>query len=233
MKHEKQERQKHVGQVYESKHPLVRHKLSLLRQTGTGVRRFRELVWEITALLAYEALADLTLIETEVDTPLAPAPGHILDEHVAIVPILRAGLGMVDPIWDLIPAAQVGHIGLYRDEETLQPVEYYCKLPPGDQMDVCLLLDPMLATGGSAVAACNILKRRGMQRIKYMGLIAAPEGLERLHSTHPDIDIHVAVVDRCLNDVGYIVPGLGDAGDRLFGTRVEEPAQIPDTPEAL
>jgi len=220
-----------MNQVYESTHPLVRHKLTFLRQTDTGVRRFQELVWELSTLLAYEALADLTLDETAVTTPLDEAAGHVLAERVALVPILRAGLGMVDPIWNLIPDAQVGHIGLYRDEETLQPVEYYCKLPQASQVDVCLLLDPMLATGGSTTAACNILKGHGIERIKFVGLIAAPEGIARLHGSHPDIDIHVATVDCCLNDRGYIVPGLGDAGDRLFGTKMEEAARIPAVAE--
>jgi uracil phosphoribosyltransferase len=155
----------------------------------------------------------------------------VLAERVTLVPILRAGLGMVDPIWNLIPDAQVGHIGLYRDEVTLLPVEYYCKLPPASQVDTCILLDPMLATGGSATAACNILHGRGIHRIKYLGLIAAPEGIARLHGAHPEVDIHVAAVDRCLNDRGYIVPGLGDAGDRLFGTKVEEATRIPDALE--
>jgi uracil phosphoribosyltransferase len=217
-----------MNQVYESQHPLVRHKLTFLRQTDTGVRRFQELVWELTTLLAYEALASLALNETSVRTPLAEASGHVLSERVALVPILRAGLGMVDPIWSLIPEAQVGHIGLYRDETTLRPVEYYCKLPPASQVDICLLLDPMLATGGSTTAACNILKRHGIHRIKYVGLIAAPEGIAQLHGTHPDVDIHVAVVDCCLNNQGYIVPGLGDAGDRLFGTKLEEATRLPD-----
>jgi uracil phosphoribosyltransferase len=220
-----------MNQVYESRHPLVRHKLTFLRQTDTGVRRFQELVWELSTLLAYEALADLALTRTAVTTPLAEAPGHVLAERVALVPILRAGLGMVDPIWSLIPDAQVGHIGLYRDETTLQPVEYYCKLPQASQVDVCLLLDPMLATGGSTTAACNILKGHGIHRIKYVGLIAAPEGIDQVHSAHPDIDIHIATVDCCLDDRGYIVPGLGDAGDRLFGTKVEEATRIPDTLE--
>jgi len=220
-----------MNRAHESDHPLVRHKLTLLRQIDIGVRRFRELLWELTALLAYEALADLDLEETSVTTPLDEAAGHTLTERVALVPVLRAGLGMVDPIWNLIPDAQVGHIGLYRDEETLQPVEYYSKLPPADQVDVCLLLDPMLATGGSAVAACNILKRWGIQRIKYIGLIAAPEGISRLQESHPDVDIHIAAADCCLNDRGYIVPGLGDAGDRLFGTKVHEATRIPNPPE--
>jgi uracil phosphoribosyltransferase len=216
-----------MNAVYESKHPLVRHKLTLLRQSGTGIRGFRELLWDLTALLAYEALADLKLTETSVTTPLDVAPGYVLADQVALVPVLRAGLGMVDPVWNLIPDAQVGHIGLYRDEETLQPVEYYSKLPAADEVDVCFLLDPMLATGGSAVAACNILKREGMKRVKFVGLIAAPEGIARMHDAHPDVDIHIAVADCCLNNKGYIVPGLGDAGDRLFGTRVDEASQIP------
>jgi uracil phosphoribosyltransferase len=213
--------------VFESRHPLVRHKVTILRQTDTGVRRFREVVWELVGLLAYEALADLTLAEKEITTPLARTTGLVLTERVALVPILRAGLGMVDPIWNLLPEAQIGHIGLYRDEETLEPVEYYSKLPPASQVDVCLLLDPMLATGGSAVAACNILKRSGIERIKYLGLIAAPEGIARLHEVHPDVHIHLAAADCCLNDRGYIVPGLGDAGDRLFGTKVDEAERIP------
>ena len=219
-----------MNQVYESTHPLVRHKLTLLRRAGTGVRHFRELVWDLTTLLAYEALADLALTETSVTTPLDQAAGYVATERLALVPVLRAGLGMVDPIWNLIPDAQVGHIGLYRDEATLQPVEYYSKLPPASEVDVALLLDPMLATGGSAVAACNILKRWGIGRVKYVGLIAAPEGIARLHAAHPDIDIHIAAADCCLNDRGYIVPGLGDAGDRLFGTKLYEATRIPDAP---
>jgi uracil phosphoribosyltransferase len=205
----------------------VQHKLSFLRQTDTGARRFQELVWELTTLLAYEVLADLVVTETPVTTPLAETSGYVLAQRVTLVPILRAGLGMVDPIWSLIPDAQVGHIGLYRDEVTLQPVEYYSKLPPASQVDTCILLDPMLATGGSTTAACNILKGRGIRRIKYLGLIAAPEGIARLHGAHPDVDIHVAAVDSYLNDRGYIVPGLGDAGDRLFGTKDEEATRIP------
>lgn len=220
-----------LSNIYESRHPLVQHKLAFLRRTDTGVRSFQELVWELSTLLAYEALADLALAETTVTTPLDETTGHVLAERVALVPILRAGLGMVDPIWNLIPDAQVGHIGLYRNEDTLQPVEYYSKLPPSSQVDVCLLLDPMLATGGSTTAACNILKGQGMQRIKYVGLIAAPEGIARVHAVHPDVDIHVAAVDCRLNDQGYIVPGLGDAGDRLFGTKMDEAARIPDSPQ--
>jgi uracil phosphoribosyltransferase len=204
-----------------------------LRQTDTGVRRFQELVWELTTLLAYEALADLAVVEKTVTTPLAEAGGYALVEQVALVPVLRAGLGMVDPIWNLLPEAQVGHIGLYRDEETLQPVQYYCKLPPASQVDVCLLLDLMLATGGSAVAACSILKQHGLRRIKYLGLIAAPDGIARMYEHHPDVAIHIAAADCCLNDRGYIVPGLGDAGDRLFGTKMDEAARIPEIVEEL
>lgn len=205
----------------------MRHKLTYLRRTDTGVRRFRELVWELTTLLAYEALADVSVAEVKVTTPLGQATGQVLAERIALVPILRAGLGMVDPIWNLIPDAQVGHIGLFRDEETLRPIEYYCKLPPASQVDVCLLLDPMLATGGSAVTACSILKRHGMRHIKYVGLIAAPPGIAQMHEMHPDVDIHIAAADSCLNDKGYIVPGLGDAGDRLFGTKLEEAVHTP------
>jgi uracil phosphoribosyltransferase len=220
-----------MNRVHESKHPLIQHKLTFLRQSDTGVRRFQELVWELTTLLAYEALTDLALVDTPVTTPLAQADGHVLAERIALVPILRAGLGMVDPIWNLIPDAQVGHIGLYRNESTLQPVQYYCKLPPASQVDICLLLDPMLATGGSTTAACKILKDKGIHRIKFVGIIAAPEGIEMLHSAHPDVDIFVGVVDCCLNDHGYIVPGLGDAGDRLFGTKVDEATRIPNGAE--
>ena len=217
--------------VYESSHPLVLHKLTLLRKAGTGIRGFRELVWDLTTLLSYEALSDLALAKTLIETPLEETAGYTVVERIALVPILRAGLGMVDPIWNLIPDAQVGHIGLFRDESTLKPVQYYSKLPSADQVDVCFLLDPMLATGGSAVAACKILKQHGIRRIKYVGLIAAPEGIGGLHEAHPDVDIHIAAADCCLNDKGYIVPGLGDAGDRLFGTKVDEPSRIPNSLE--
>jgi len=204
--------------VYASPHPLVAHKLTKLRDRNTEPKKFRELIREIAALIAYEATLDLATVPTTVQTPLAVAPGTVLREKVGLVPILRAGLGMVEGIWDLMPTAEVWHIGLYRDEHTLKPVEYYNKLPIEPTVSVCLVLDPMLATGGSAVAAINILKRWGVIKIKFVGLIAAPEGIENLSRNHPDVPIHIAAVDSHLNDIGYIVPGLGDAGDRQFGT---------------
>lgn len=204
--------------VHVSNHPLIRHKLTLLRDTRTEPKKFRELVREIAILLAYEATQDLSVEPVEVQTPLAIAQGYNLREPIGLVPILRAGLGMVEGIWEMMPSAEVWHIGLYRDERTLRPVEYYNKLPVAPTVHVCLILDPMLATGGSAVATVDILKRWGARRIKFVGLIAAPEGIDRLNSAHPDVPIHVAAVDDRLNDIGYIVPGLGDAGDRQFGT---------------
>ncbi len=201
-----------------SNHPLIQHKLTLLRDKRTEPKKFRELVREIAILLAYEATQDLAVEQVEVETPLATAPGYELREPIGLVPILRAGLGMVEGIWEMMPSAEVWHIGLYRDERTLRPVEYYNKLPVAPTVHVCLILDPMLATGGSAVATVDILKRWGAQRIKFVGLIAAPEGIERLSSAHPDVPIHLAAVDERLNEIGYIVPGLGDAGDRQFGT---------------
>jgi uracil phosphoribosyltransferase len=207
-----------VYDVHVSNHPLIRHKLTLLRDKRTEPKKFRELVREIAILLAYEATQDLGVEPVEVETPLASAPGYELREPIGLVPILRAGLGMVEGIWEMMPSAEVWHIGLYRDERTLRPVEYYNKLPVAPTVHVCLILDPMLATGGSAVATVDILKRWGAQRVKFVGLIAAPEGIERLSSAHPDVPIHLAAVDQHLNDIGYIVPGLGDAGDRQFGT---------------
>jgi uracil phosphoribosyltransferase len=207
-----------VHDVHVSNHPLIRHKLTLLRDKRTEPKKFRELVREIAILLAYEATQDLVVEPVQVETPLANAPGYELREPIGLVPILRAGLGMVEGIWEMMPSAEVWHIGLYRDERTLRPVEYYNKLPVAPTVHVCLILDPMLATGGSAVATVDILKRWGAQRIKFVGLIAAPEGIERLSSAHPDVPIHLAAVDKHLNDIGYIVPGLGDAGDRQFGT---------------
>lgn len=207
-----------MADVHVSKHPLVLHKLTLLRRTVTEPKKFRELVRELSQFLLYEATLDLPLAPRQVETPLATFAGHRIAEQVGLVPILRAGLGMVDPILDLIPNAHVWHIGLYRDHHTLAPVTYYNKLPPQVDVDVCLVLDPMLATGGSASAAVTILKEWGAHRIKFLGLIAAPEGVHTLATDHPDVPIHLAAVDERLNDKGYILPGLGDAGDRQFGT---------------
>jgi uracil phosphoribosyltransferase len=184
----------------------------------TEPKKFRELIRELAMLMAYEATADLALEPLTVTTPMGQAEGHVLKEKIGLVPILRAGLGMVDGVWEMMPAAEVWHIGIYRDEATLRPVEYYNKLPVEPTVQVCLILDPMLATGGSAVATVDILKRWGAQRIKFVGLIAAPEGIKRLVEAHPDVAIHVAAIDDHLNEIGYIVPGLGDAGDRQFGT---------------
>lgn len=204
--------------VYESKHPLVKHKLTLLRDVNTKPKKFRELIRELAMLLCYEATADLTLQALTVQTPMGTAVGSEVNEKVGLIPVLRAGLGMVDGIWEMMPGAEVWHIGLYRDERTLKPVSYYNKLPTSPTVQVCLVLDPMLATGGSAVATIDILKKWGAKRIKYVGLLAAPEGINRLQTAHPDVPIHIAQIDSHLNDIGYIVPGLGDAGDRQFGT---------------
>jgi uracil phosphoribosyltransferase len=204
--------------VFPSKHPLVAHKLTKLRDQRTEPKKFRELIREISALMSYEATADLRTMQVDIDTPLAQTTGEQMKEPLALIPILRAGLGMVEGVWSLMPSAEVWHIGLYRDENTLQPVEYYNKLPIEPTVSVCLILDPMLATGGSAVATVDILKRWGVKRIKFVGVIAAPEGIETLHSYHPDVPIHIASIDEKLNKNGYIVPGLGDAGDRQFGT---------------
>lgn len=201
-----------------SKHPLLAHKLSKLRDVKTEPKKFRELVREMAGLLAYEATADLKIEPIEVQTPLKIAPGFKLIEKIGLVPILRAGLGMVEGIWELMPSAEVWHIGIYRDEKTLKPVEYYNKLPTEPTVSVCLVLDPMLATGGSAVATVDVLKRWGVNRIKFVGLIGAPEGVAQLQKHHPDVPIYLAALDDHLNEVGYIVPGLGDAGDRQFGT---------------
>jgi len=204
--------------VYVSEHPLVKHKLTLLRSVTTEHKKFRELIRELAMLLGYEATADLRLSETTVETPMATAQGYRLQEAVGLVPILRAGLGMVEGIHEMIPGAQVWHLGIYRDEKTLRPVSYYNKLPVEPTVQLCLVLDPMLATGGSATAAVQILKEWGVSRIKFVGLIAAPEGIETLSSAHPDLPIHLAAIDDHLNERGFIVPGLGDAGDRQFGT---------------
>ena len=201
-------------------HPLIQHKLTLIRDIRTGTKDFRELLEEIAMLMAYELTRDLPLEEIEVETPVAKCRAKVLaGKKISVVPILRAGLGMVSGVLQLIPAAKVGHIGVYRDPQTFKPVEYYCKLPP----DVCerevIVIDPMLATGGSSVAAIDMLKRGGAKQIKLMCLVAAPEGVKVVNDAHPDVEIYTAAVDECLNDHGYIVPGLGDAGDRIFGTK--------------
>jgi uracil phosphoribosyltransferase len=204
--------------IFPSKHPLVIHKLTLLRRKDTEPKKFRELVREIAGLLTYEATADLITSPISVETPLATAEGVALEEKIGLVPILRSGLGMVEGVWELMPSAEVWHIGLYRDERTLKPVEYYNKLPVEPTVSVCLILDPMLATGGSAVATVDLLKKWGVRKIKFVGIIAAPEGLALMQERHPEVPIHLAAIDERLNEHGYILPGLGDAGDRQFGT---------------
>ncbi len=204
--------------VFPSSHPLVSHKLTKLRDKNTDPKKFRELVREMAGLLAYEATSDMVLTPTTVETPLALTNGAELKEKIGLVPILRAGLGMVEGIWGLMPTAEVWHIGLYRDERTLKPVEYYNKLPVEPTVSVCLILDPMLATGGSAVATVDVLERWGVKKIKFVGLIGAPEGIALLRQRHPEVPIHLAAIDERLNEHGYILPGLGDAGDRQFGT---------------
>ena len=201
-------------------HPLIQHKLSILRDKNTSTKDFRQLINEISMLMIFEATRDLPLEEVEVETPIAVAKcKHIAGRKLAFVPILRAGLGMVDGALQLVPSARIGHIGLYRDEKTLKPVEYYCKLPKDiDQRDV-FVVDPMLATGGSAIDAISQIKQRGPRKITFMCTIAAPEGIEALQKAHPDVDIFCAACDSHLNEIGYIVPGVGDAGDRIFGTK--------------
>jgi len=206
--------------VHIMQHPLIKHKISFLRDKNTGTKIFNELVSEIAMLICYEATRNLPLETVEIETPLAVAQAEVIcGKKMAIVPILRAGLGMVDGVKQLVPNAKVGHIGLYRDEETLEPVKYYCKMPPDiDQRDV-FVLDPMLATGGSACAAIQFIKDYGTKSIKLMCIIAAPEGIKKITETHPDVEIYCGTVDSHLNEYGYIVPGLGDAGDRIFGTK--------------
>ena len=209
-----------MEKVHVLNHPLLQHKLSILRDENTGVRDFRQIVSEIATLMCYEATRDLPLKEVEIQTPVAKAKVNVIaGKKLAIVPILRAGLGMVDGILTLIPSVKVGHIGLYRDPQTLEPVEYYCKMPTDISERDIIVLDPMLATGGSASAAIQFMKGYGCKNIKLMNILAAPEGIERVHKDHPDVEIFIAAVDEKLNDHGYIVPGLGDAGDRIFGTK--------------
>lgn len=213
-----------AANVYPSAHPLTKHKLTLLRRNTTEPKKFRELVGELSMMMAYEATQDLAMLPMAVETPLTTTMGAHMGEKIGLIPILRAGLGMVEGAWRLLPQAEVWHLGLYRDERTLKPVEYYNKLPTDPTVQLCLILDPMLATGGSAIAAVDVLKRWGVARIKFVGLIAAPEGIEALHTTHPDVDIHIAAIDERLTNkddsfpTGFIWPGLGDAGDRQFGT---------------
>jgi uracil phosphoribosyltransferase len=204
--------------IFPSTHPMVAHKVTLLRDKNTEPKKFRELIREIATLMTYEATSDLLLQPKQVDTPLALYNGSALREKIGLVPILRAGLGMVEGVWNLMPSAEVWHIGLYRDERTLKPVEYYNKLPVEPTVTVCLILDPMLATGGSAVATVDVLKRWGVRKIKFVGIIGAPEGIRLMTERHPEVPIHLAAIDERLNEHGYILPGLGDAGDRQFGT---------------
>ena len=209
-----------MSKVIVTDHPLIQHKLTLMRDKNTGSKDFRELLTEISMLMGYEITRNLPLEDAEIETPVVNATCKVLQgKKLGIVPILRAGLGMVDGLVNLIPAAKIGHVGLYRDPETLQPVEYYCKLPQDIHEREMLIVDPMLATGGSAVAAIDVLKKKGATNIKLVNLVAAPEGIEEVKKYHPDVDIYVASIDEKLNDHGYIVPGLGDAGDRIFGTK--------------
>ena len=209
-----------MGNVHVLDHPLLQHKLSILRNKDTGVKEFRELVSEIADLMCYEATRNLPLVEVEVETPVAKAKCHMLaGKKLAIIPILRAGLGMVDSMVDMIPSAKIGHIGLYRDPETHLPVEYYCKLPDDIEKRQVYVVDPMLATGGSAVAAIDFLKQHGCRNIIMMNIIGCPEGIKAVQEAHPDVDMYLAAVDERLNEHAYIIPGLGDAGDRIFGTK--------------
>lgn len=208
-----------MSELFVLDHPLITHKLSIMRNKKTGSKDFRELLEEIAMLMGYELTRDLPLEDVKIETPLTKMTAKMISgKKLAIVPILRAGLGMVDGLLSLIPVAKVGHIGLYRDPETHLPVEYYCKLPPDISERVVILVDPMLATGGSAVDALTMLKKRGCTHIRFMCLVAAPEGVKKVQEAHPDVDIYTASLDECLNDHAYIVPGLGDAGDRIFGT---------------
>ncbi len=205
--------------VHITNHPLITHKISLMRKTETGSKDFRELADEISMLMCYEITRDLPMVDVDIETPITKATVKMISKKMAVVPILRAGLGMTDGILTLIPNIKVGHIGLYRDPETLEPVEYYCKLPADIEERDVFLVDPMLATGGSASAAITFLKNKGVKNIRSVHLIAAPEGVTRINKDHPDVEVYCAALDECLNDHGYIVPGLGDAGDRIFGTK--------------
>jgi uracil phosphoribosyltransferase len=207
-----------MANIFVSTHPLVAHKLTLLRNIKTEPKKFREVVRELGWMLAYEATQDLVVAPKQIETPIGIAQGHDLIEKVGLVPILRAGLGMVEGVWELMPSAEVWHIGLYRDERTLKPVQYYNKLPVEPRVSVCLVLDPMLATGGSATATVDLLKKWGVKKIKFVGLIGAPEGIALMQKNHPDVPLHLGAIDERLNENAYIVPGLGDAGDRQFGT---------------
>lgn len=211
---------KNYTNVHVLDHPLIRHKLAIIRNKDTNTKQFREVISELATLMAYEAFKEVPTVEIEVETPLEITKQTVIKENsIAIVPILRAGLGMVDGILSLFPTAKVGHIGLYRDEETLEPQEYYCKLPVGIEDKVVMVVDPMLATGGSASDAIKMLKKRGCKSIKLLSIISAPEGVTKVAEDHPDVEIFVSTLDRCLNEHGYILPGLGDAGDRIFGTK--------------
>ena len=209
-----------MGKVVVMDHPLIQHKIGLMRRTETGSKDFRTLAGEVAMFECYEATRDLELQDVEIETPICKTTvKELKGKKLAVVPILRAGLGMVDGMLEMIPAAKVGHIGLYRDPETAKPVEYYCKLPAGIDKKVVMLVDPMLATGGSACDAITQLKKRGCDKIKFLAIIGAPEGIEKVAEKHPDVEIYVSTLDRCLNENGYILPGLGDAGDRIFGTK--------------
>ena len=209
-----------MAKVVVMDHPLIQHKIGYIRRTDTGTKDFRQTIAEIANLICYEATRDLKLRDVEIQTPICKTTvKELAGKKLAIVPILRAGLGMVDGVLELVPAAKVGHIGLYRDPETLEPVEYYCKLPADCAQREVFVVDPMLATGGSSVAAIKLLKEKGCKNIHFMCIIAAPEGVERMQKEHPDVDIYVGALDEKLNENGYIIPGLGDAGDRIFGTK--------------
>lgn len=211
---------KQYNNVFIFDHPLIKHKIAILRDKRTGMKEFRELVEEITTIMTYESMRDVKLAPVQIETPLEVTTQYkVPEESIAIVPILRAGLGMVNGVHKVFPTARVGHIGMYRNEETLEPCEYYCKLPDGIENKTVFLVDPMLATGGSACDALAALKKRGCKNIKFMAIIGAPQGVEKVAKEHPDVQIYVSTLDRCLNENGYILPGLGDAGDRLFGTK--------------